>query len=54
VSGEHRRRAVSESDERAVWMDALDIPLNNFLDASFFENHPRERQEVDKHLAAPS
>lgn len=40
----------SESDERAVWMDALDIPLNNFLDASFFENHPRQRQPVDKAL----
>ena len=40
----------SESDERAVWMDALDIPLNNFLDAPFFENFPHERQEVDKAL----
>jgi gentisate 1,2-dioxygenase len=40
----------SESDERAVWMDALDIPLNNFLDAPFFENHPDEQQEVSKHL----
>ncbi|MDT4936568.1 MAG: gentisate 1,2-dioxygenase [Pseudonocardiales bacterium] len=42
----------SESDERAVWMDALDIPLNNFLDASFFENYPQERQAVDKHLGS--
>lgn len=40
----------SESDERAVWMDALDIPLNNYLDASFFEPHPDDSQEVDKHL----
>lgn len=40
----------SESDERAVWMDALDIPLNNFLDASFFEPYPHESQEVSKHL----
>jgi gentisate 1,2-dioxygenase len=40
----------SESDERAIWMDALDIPLNNYLDAPFFENHPQERQEVSKHL----
>ncbi len=40
----------SESDERAVWMDALDIPLNNFLDASFFEAYPHERQEVDKQV----
>jgi gentisate 1,2-dioxygenase len=38
----------SESDGRAIWMDALDIPLNNFLDASFFENYPHERQPVDK------
>jgi gentisate 1,2-dioxygenase len=40
----------SESDERAIWMDALDIPLNNFLDASFFEPYPHERQPVDKVL----
>jgi gentisate 1,2-dioxygenase len=38
----------SESDERAVWMDALDIPLNNHLDAAFFENYPHERQPVDQ------
>jgi gentisate 1,2-dioxygenase len=36
----------SESDERAIWMDALDIPLNNFLDAPFFENHPHASQGV--------
>ncbi len=40
----------SESDERAVWMDALDIPLNNYLDASFFEPYPRERQEITQQL----
>jgi gentisate 1,2-dioxygenase len=40
----------SESDERAIWMDALDIPLNNYLDAPFFENYPEESQEVNKHL----
>ncbi len=40
----------SESEERAVWMDALDIPLNNFLDAPFFENYPHEQQPVDKVL----
>jgi len=38
----------SESEERAVWMDALDIPLNNFLDASFFENYPHETQDITK------
>jgi gentisate 1,2-dioxygenase len=42
----------SESDERAVWMDALDIPLNNYLDAPFFENYPRASQPVDKVLNA--
>lgn len=40
----------SESDERAVWMDALDIPLNNVLDAPFFENYPHASQPVDKVL----
>jgi gentisate 1,2-dioxygenase len=40
----------SESDERAVWMDALDIPLNNFLDASFFEPYPAESQEITQHI----
>lgn len=40
----------SESAERAIWMDALDIPLNNYLDAPFFENYPHDSQEVDKHL----
>jgi gentisate 1,2-dioxygenase len=28
----------------------LDIPLNNFLDGSFFEPYPHERQPVDKVL----
>jgi gentisate 1,2-dioxygenase len=41
----------SDSDERAVWMDVLDIPLNNFLDAPFFEPHPDDSQEV---TAAPN
>lgn len=40
----------SESDERAVWMDVLDIPLNNFLDAPFFENYPEAQQPVSEHL----
>jgi gentisate 1,2-dioxygenase len=40
----------SESDERAIWMDVLDIPLNNFLDAPFFEEYPDERQPVNKVL----
>jgi len=36
----------SESDDRAVWMDVLDIPLNYNLDASFFEPYPLETQEI--------
>ncbi len=40
----------SESDERAIWMDALDIPLNNYLDASFFEPHTAESQEITEQL----
>jgi gentisate 1,2-dioxygenase len=40
----------SESDERAIWFDALDIPLNNYLDGPFFENYPHESQPVDKVL----
>jgi gentisate 1,2-dioxygenase len=40
----------SDSDERAVWMDGLDIPLTNYLDASFFEPHPETQQAVSKHL----
>jgi gentisate 1,2-dioxygenase len=41
----------SDSDERAVWMDALDIPLNNYLDAPFFQPHPDDSQKV---TAAPN
>jgi gentisate 1,2-dioxygenase len=36
----------SEAEFPSVWMDALDIPLNNYLDASFFENDTREAQEI--------
>ena len=36
----------SKADEPAVWMDGLDIPLNNYLDASFFEPYPQKEQEV--------
>jgi gentisate 1,2-dioxygenase len=40
----------SKVDERSIWMDGLDIPLNNFLDASFFEPYPAEAQEVTQVL----
>lgn len=36
----------SESDEPSVWMDGLDIPLNNYLDASFFQGGANDQQEV--------
>ncbi len=40
----------SKADNPAVWMDGLDIPLNNFLDASFFEPYPQPVQEVTEAL----
>jgi len=36
----------SEADTPAVWMDGLDIPLNNYLNASFFETSENDRQDV--------
>jgi len=36
----------SEGDGPAVWMDGLDVPLNNYLDAPFFEQSSAEVQEV--------
>jgi gentisate 1,2-dioxygenase len=36
----------SDSDERSIWMDGLDIPINGYLDASFFEPFPSEQQPV--------
>lgn len=38
----------SDADERAIWIDGLDIPLNKYLDASFFEPYPEEKQAVTK------
>ena len=35
----------SENDGPAVWMDGLDIPLNNYLNATFFEEGAKDRQE---------
>ncbi len=40
----------SKSDEPAIWMDGLDIPLNNYLDAGFFEPYPHKTQEVTEVL----
>lgn len=36
----------SESGEPSIWMDGLDIPLNNYLDASFFQGGADDKQEV--------
>lgn len=38
----------NESDEPMIWLDGLDIPLVNDLEANFFENYPEERQEWTK------
>src|SRR5712691_7146494 len=38
----------SKADEPSVWLDGLDIPLNNYLDASFFEPYPSTAQPVSK------
>ncbi len=40
----------SKSHEPAIWMDGLDIPINNYLDASFFEPYPYKTQEVTEVL----
>ena len=40
----------SDGDGRSIWMDGLDIPLNNFLDASFFEHAAGDAQEVTEVL----
>jgi gentisate 1,2-dioxygenase len=40
----------SESDERAIWLDGLDIPLTNYLAASFFEPHPQAQQKISAAL----
>lgn len=36
----------SEGDKPAVWMDGLDIPITNYLDASFFDLGSKEVQAV--------
>src|SRR6266508_2646612 len=40
----------SEADEPSIWMDGLDIPLNNYLDASFFEPYSGDVQPVTEVL----
>ena len=36
----------NESDAPVVWLDGLDLPLVNHLNANFFELHPETRQPV--------
>jgi gentisate 1,2-dioxygenase len=38
----------NESPEPMVWLDGLDIPLINTLDAMFFENYPDVKQTASK------
>jgi len=38
----------NETDEPMVWLDGLDLPLVGYLDASFFEEYPEERQPLTK------
>jgi len=36
----------SDGDAPAIWMDGLDIPINNYLDASFFDFDAGDVQDV--------
>ena len=38
----------NQSDTPMVWLDGLDIPLVNFLDAGFSEDDPRDIQPVER------
>lgn len=38
----------NDSDAPVLWLDGLDIPLVQFLDASFAERGPEARQAIDK------
>ncbi len=38
----------SDSDERAIWIDGLDIPLTRYLNSNFFEHGSKDVQEVEK------
>ena len=38
----------NETEEPMFWLDGLDIPLIQFLDASFVERHPDEQQPITK------
>jgi gentisate 1,2-dioxygenase len=38
----------NESERPMIWLDGLDIPLVNFLDAGFSEDDPRDTQPVER------
>jgi len=38
----------NESDRPMVWMDGLDVPLVNYLDAGFAEKYPEDTQPVTR------
>ena len=38
----------NESDQPMIWMDGLDVPLVNFLNAGFMEPFPDERQPLSR------
>ena len=40
----------NESSEPMVWLDGLDLPLVNFLNTSFMEPYPEERQPLARPL----
>lgn len=42
----------SVNDKHAIWLDALDIPVTNFLNANFFESHHLDKQEITKKMNA--
>lgn len=42
----------STNDKHAIWLDALDIPLTNYLNANFFESYHLDQQEITKKMNA--
>ena len=38
----------NESDRPMVWMDGLDVPLVNYLDAGFAEKYPEDMQPISR------
>ena len=38
----------SESKEPMIWLDGLDIPIMQLLDAGFSENYPAEQQPTTR------